>query len=302
MRYIVAASAGTDDVYQSDGTYMPHMLGGAGFYALCGVRLFSSDVVIVGGIGPSYFEMHGEWYERNKVHTEGLAVRCDDAVTTVDYRSQDDRTDSPSIGLWEFRKRDPGIDEVKNFFDADTKGIYAFRHYDEKFLGEIRKLKYIHNFKFMWEISEDACTKENIEKIEAALPFVDIFSINRHELCLLYGIDDEDEALRRLMSRLSHMAYVRRGGDGAVVLDGKNEKYYYAGPCVSRRVVDTTGCGNSSSGAFLFGIGEGYSIEESSAMGAVAASYVLAQFGPPRTFNAEITEKAMKEALNLYKE
>lgn len=302
MRYIIAASVSTDDVYQSDGTFYEHVMGGAGFYALCGVRLYTEDVVITGGVGPSYFKMHNDWYVRNRIHTEGLVVRCEDAVTTVDYRKEDDRTDTPSIGLWEFRKRDPNIEEVSRFFDFGTKGIYTFRHYDEVFLNEIKYLKTIHDFSFMWEISEDACSMENRKGIEDALSFVDIFSINRHELCLLYGVEDEEEAISHLMKRLKHIAYVRRGKDGAVVLDGKNETISYVSPCLSRKIVDTTGCGNASSGAFLYGIGEGYSLKKAASLASVAASYVLSQFGPPQTFNKTITAEAEKEACELYKE
>lgn len=302
MKYIIAASVGTDDVYQSDGTYMKAIPGGAGFYALCGLRLFSEDVVITGGVGPSYFQMHGDWYRKNRVTTEGLVARCEDAVTTVDYRAQDDRTDSPSIGLWEFRKRDPSIDEVSKYIDHETKGIYTFRHFDRDFLEALIEKKKEYGFKFMWEISEDACTEENRADIEKLLPEIDVFSINRHELCLLYGTDDENEAIDKFLSHPSRIAYVRRGKDGAVVLDGEKKTRFYSLPCRNREVVDTTGCGNSSSGAFLYGVSEGFSAQYASSMGAVAASYVLAQFGPPETFNEEITKQALDESDKLYKE
>ena len=302
MKYIIASSVGTDDVYQSDGTFMKAVPGGAGFYALCGIRLYSNDVVITGGVGPSYLKMHGTWYESNKVSTKGLVVRCEDAVTTVDYRAQDDRTDSPSIGLWEFRKRDPSIKEVSSFIDQETKGVYTFRHFDKDFLESLIEEKKKHNFNLMWEISEDACTEENRSGIEALLPYIDIFSINRHELCLLYGTDNEEEAIDRLLKTQCPLSYVRRGKDGAVVLDGKQKTKFYSLPCTNRKVVDTTGCGNASSGAFLYGISEGYSPELSSAIGAVAASYVLAQFGPPLVFNDEISKVAFEEANNLHKE
>lgn len=302
MRYIIAASVTTDNVYLSDGTYHEHVMGGAGFYALCGVRLYTEDVIVTGGVGPSYFKMHKDWYVRNGVHTEGLVERCKDSVTTVDYRKEDDRTDTPSTGLWEFRKSDPSIDEVSRFLDYGTRGIYAFRHYDRMFLDEMKYLKSIHDFSFMWEISEDACSEENREDIEKCLSFVDIFSINRHELCLLYGTDNEKDALDSLMRRLEHIAYVRRGDEGAVVLDGRDGTATYVGPCLSRKVVDTTGCGNASSGAFLYGIGEGYSPIKAATLASVAASYVLAQFGPPQSFNRTITVEAEKEAFDLYKE
>ena len=292
MEYIIGASVSTDDVYQRDGTFMSHVPGGAGFYALCGMRIFTKDVIITGGVGPSYLSMHGSWYSRNGISTEALDPRCIDSVTVVDYRESEDRTDTPSIGLWEFRKCDPSINEILPYADAGTKGIYAFRHLDVPFLEGLISIGKKHGTKILWEISEDACTPENRAEIERLAGEVDVFSINRHELSLLYQTDDEEEALQRLVPVIRNAAFVRRGKDGAAVVDGGDGSVIYTKPCRKRAAIDTTGCGNASSAAFLYGYAEGKSLRECADMGAVAASYILAQFGPP----LEITDEMMKEA------
>ena len=129
--------------------------------------------------------MHGSWYRRNGISTEALDPRCTDSVTVVDYRESEDRTDTPSIGLWEFRKRDPSISEILPYADAGTKGIYAFRHLDVPFLEGLISIGKKHGTKILWEISEDACTPENRAEIERFAGEADVFSINRHERSLL---------------------------------------------------------------------------------------------------------------------
>lgn len=292
MKYIIAASVSTDDIYKSDGTHMSNIPGGAGFYALCGIRLFSKNVIIIGGVGPSYFKMHKQWYIDNEVSIDALAVRCDDSITRIDYRQTEDRTDNPSNGLWEFRKRDPSLEEVIANVYSDTQGIYTFRHYDPEFLHGLLKIREKTGCRLMWEISEDACTEENRLGIEEILKDIDIFSINRHEMCLLYGTSDQDEAFSNLTKAVRHLAYVRYGADGAKILDNNNAAILHWPACTSHAVVDTTGCGNASTAGFLYGVCEAFPIEKAASCAAVAASYVLAQFGPPKFFSEQVMEEA----------
>lgn len=302
MKYIIAASVSTDDVYQSNGTFMSHVLGGSGLYALCGIRLFTNDVVITSGVGPSYLGMHGKWYEQNDLSIAGLAPRCDDSITLVDYRKSEDRTDSPSNGLNQFRKRDPSPKDVEKFIGDETKGIYTFRHYDKEFLEALIGLRNKYGLKLLWEISEDACTIENREGIENILKDIDIFSINRHELCLLYDTDDEKKALDCLRKKISNFAFVRRGKDGAVAVDGSSNTVIECKTSQMHKVIDTTGCGNASSAAFLYGFTETGDLKKAGIMGSVAASFVLAQFGPPPCFTEKMRTDALGETQHILQE
>ena len=67
-------------------------------------------------------------------------------------------------------------------------------------------------------------------------------------------------------------------------------------------VVDTTGGGNSSSGAVLYACCEGYSPKMAGCMGSAAAAVILAQYGVPAQYTPAMRETAMKQAQGLCNE
>ena len=66
------------------------------------------------------------------------------------------------------------------------------------------------------------------------------------------------------------------GGDLALVLDG-GEEYHVPGILVD--VVDTTGCGDSYHGAFLFGLLRGMRLEQTAALASAVAAINTQQLG-----------------------
>ena len=173
--------------------------------------MFTDKVAVCGGIGPEYLPRHEKWYKDNGVSTEGLVLRSDISPTMVIHDYPDgSRTDEPNIGLKEFRALDPSPDEVFRCCDQNTKGVYVFKDVERDYLDASIGGKLRVGHKLMWEISEDACRPENIDVIEAYLKDIDVFSINRHEACLLYGTTDEEEAQRRFW-RLLQTGYFLEG-------------------------------------------------------------------------------------------
>ena len=54
MKYIVASTAVTDEIHFADGKRVETVAGGAGVYALCGIKLWSDDVMLVTGVGADF--------------------------------------------------------------------------------------------------------------------------------------------------------------------------------------------------------------------------------------------------------
>ena len=283
MEYVIATTVSTDEVHLADGTVVEHQPGSAGFYALAGVRVFTDQVEICGGIGPEYL---------------ALTVRSEVSPTTViHYFPDGSRTDEPNVGLEEFRALDPSLEEVFRCCDQNTKGVYVFKDLDRDYLDGLIGGKLRFGYKLMWEISEDACKPENIDVIESYLKDIDVFSINRGEAKLLYGVEHEEEAEARLANASPNWVFFRRGSEGAHMLSGGR-----VWDCPSARditVVDTTGGGNSSSGAVLYACCEGYEPRMAGCMGSAAAAEIIQQFGVPRHFTGELTARAMTRARRL---
>lgn len=298
MEYVIATTVSTDEVHLADGTVMENQPGSAGFYALAGVRVFTDKVGICGGIGPEYLPRHEKWYRDNNVSTDGLIVRGAVAPTIViHYYPDGTRTDEPNVGLAEFRALDPSLDEVFRCCGPETKGVYVFKALDRDYLDGLIGGRLRYGYKLMWEISEDACKPENADVIESYLKYIDVFSINRGEAKMLYGVDDEAEAERRLAAASPNWVFFRRGSQGAHML-AQGVSY----DCPSAhdiQVVDTTGGGNSSSGAVLYACCEGYSPRMAGCMGSAAAAEIIKQFGVPDLFTPELTRGAVERAQRL---
>ena len=295
MEYVIATTVSTDEIHLADGSVIENQPGSAGFYALAGVRVFTDKVAVCGGIGPEYLPRHEKWYRRNQVSTKGLVLRSPISPTIViHYFPDGSRVDEPNIGLNEFRALDPSVDEVFDCCDRNTKGVYVFKAVERDYLDGLIGGKLRFGYKLMWEISEDACTLKQIDVIESYLKDIDVFSINRGEAMLLYGTDDEAEAERRLAKASPNWVFFRRGAQGAHLLAGG--RVYDCPGVPGIRAVDTTGGGNSSSGAVLYGCCEGYDPQMAGCMGSAAAAVIIGQFGVPDVFTEEMRCKAFEQA------
>ncbi|MET1754110.1 adenosine kinase [Novosphingobium sp. RD2P27] len=105
---------------------------------------------------------------------------------------------------------------------------------------------------------------------------IDILFANAVELAALTGIDDFDEALASLSSKVP-VVVATRGEDGAVATAGGERAQVPAEPVA--RVVDTTGAGDLFAAGFLFGHVRGRPLDECLRLGALCASEVISHFG-----------------------
>lgn len=300
MEYIIASSVSTDRIQLKGGGQIDNLPGGAGTFALAGLRLWSNQVIVVSGIGPEYHKRHQRWYKDNRLSTQGLTVRSNiTPITTIDYRQEDDRADSPNMGLVNFRLLDPSPKEISCFCDKDTKGIYFFKHLDKDFLQAMIHIKEKIGCRLMWEISEDGAIPENRTTIEHFLKSIDSFSINKKEARALYETEST-ERICEIMQQYSGVTFFRQGSAGAYVVSSEQVVFI---PSVSDlNVVDTTGAGNGSTAGFLYGLCQGYELWQCGCFGAVSAAAIIEQYGPPPVYTGELRRSADQRRENLEKE
>ena len=105
----------------------------------------------------------------------------------------------------------------------------------------------------------------------------DIVLANEGELAALFETDDFDAAAARLSSMVD-VAAVTRGEAGSVVVRGDERVVIAAVPVA--KVVDTTGAGDQYAAGFLLGLARGLPLEDSGKLGSLAASEVIAHWGP----------------------
>ena len=107
-------------------------------------------------------------------------------------------------------------------------------------------ISYDPNYRaLLWENTECA-----VNGMRLPLSFVDIIKISEEETELLTDEKNPDRAIDRLIDSGIKCVIVTLGKDGALIGTKNDRVKIDAAPC--KRVVDTTGAGDSFMGAFLY--------------------------------------------------
>lgn len=290
MEYVIVSTAVTDDLNLADGTYMGKFLGGAGSYALCGIRLWTENPLLVAGVGKDFYAMYGDWFQRNKLSMQGLLVKDEHtAISKVEYQADGERAETPPYGLEHYQRMETTPLELRPFLSG-AKGVYQFKDDNPQYWEQLLALKKEFGYKLMWEINASCANQRHFASVRDIAKKVDVFSLNRAEAFSLFGTESLEEAVGCLISWEIPLVFLRLGAQGAVMLsDGKS----YRVPSVPNAVVvDATGGGNSSSAGVLYGFCEGLTPVESGVMGSISAAACIRQYGVPASFGSEETQNA----------
>ena len=117
----------------------------------------------------------------------------------------------------------------------------------------------------------------------------DIVLANEGELAALFEVEDFDAGAAKLAAMVE-LAAITRGEQGSVILRGDERVTVAAYPV--DKVVDTTGAGDQYAAGFLLGVARGLTLEQSGKLGSLAASEVIAHWGPRPMVNLADLAKA----------
>ena len=300
MKYIVASTAVMDELRFADGTMHGPVGGGAGLYALAGMKTWTDDVLIVTGVGSDFAALQGEWFARNHLSTAGLVIKGEYTPrTTVAYDATDERTETPIYGSDHYRLMEPAPAEIEQACQ-EAAGVYVFKNADRDFWSATMRLKERQGFMLLWELAADAAQPRELPGIVEILKHVDVWSLNRQEALDLFAATSVVEVIPRLHALRLPLVYLRMGREGAYMLAAG--KTWTIPSIRASNVVDVTGGGNSSSGAVLVGFCEGNDPLMAGIMGSVSAAACLAQYGPPPVIDAVARENAKWLARAMYDE
>ena len=292
---IVAGAVLMDNLVYADGTQRENIPGGAGLYALAGAALFSDNAVLVTGTGRDLPQTFGPWMDRNGLTIRGLRFADEHAPRNI-LRYIDDRTrtETPVYGHEHFGRIEPTPADIGNMLPG-ARGIYLFRNTDSAFWDGLRPLLTPQRPKLLWEIALDACTPAERPRIEQLLSEVDALSINIEEAASIFGTSREELLLDRLRHFGAPLVFLRAGARGSFALTPTGTIFV---PSLPVEAVDVTGGGNAFGGAALVGLAQGRAPAICAAMGTVAASLAIGQYGPPEVGDAAVRAGA-RQALDV---
>jgi sugar/nucleoside kinase (ribokinase family) len=292
MNYVIASTAVTDEIRFADGKTVEKVAGGAGIYALCGVKLWCDDVLLVTGIGADFHRLYGEWYKRNELSMEGLIIKDDRTPhNIIQYYGNGEREETPLYGADHYLRIETTPEDLRPYFET-AKGMYIFKNSNSEYWKRVIDYKKSSKTVLMWEIGCDATYQENYNCVKEIAKQIDIFSINLTESKNLMGKETLEEIIAEYQSWNIPLVFLRRGAEGAVMITPDSIDYVSAEKNVS--VVDPTGGGNSSSGAVLYGFTEGFTPAECGRMGSVAAALCISRYGVPDHIDDPMREGAKR--------
>ncbi|MEE8364262.1 MAG: adenosine kinase [Gammaproteobacteria bacterium] len=105
---------------------------------------------------------------------------------------------------------------------------------------------------------------------------VDLLFANEDEACELAQTRDLDVAIQS-MKKVARTFAITRGKQGALLFDGNSTIHIDPHPV---EAIDTLGAGDSFAGAFLYGLTQGMSFQQSGDLASLASSRIVTQYGP----------------------
>lgn len=143
---------------------------------------------------------------------------------------------------------------------------------------QARQIARQHNTKLALSLSDPAMVQYARDGLVDLLDDgVDVLFCNEQEALLFTQTGSMDAAIDQLLQH-SALVVVTRGGEGAVV--AARGETATAIDAVDVQVLDTNGAGDAFSGAFLFGLTQGFSLAECGRLAAHISGQVVSQYGP----------------------
>jgi sugar/nucleoside kinase (ribokinase family) len=129
--------------------------------------------------------------------------------------------------------------------------------------------------------------------LELCLPHVDLFMPNDGEALQLTGAADVPAAAQCFRELGAGAVIVKRGGDGALVLDADGERRL---PAFDAPVVDTTGCGDAFCAATIVARAAGWPLDRAAELGGAAGALNM------RALGSDAGARNLDEALRFLSE
>ncbi len=302
-RYLITGSVIVNDILYPDGSLVKNFLGGS-IYTVNGILPYTDDLLFLSAAGPDFDALYGDYFRKNGLSAEGIEISFPRTHHTLVEYAQSGEWEEHSIYGEEFEKLYGTYPLAKPEYvighgGEDVKGIYFESGAGEEVWKGLSKMREAcPNAIFMAEIAtSETRDPESRKKVMELIEKIDMYSINRPEAMALFRTDSEEESIEEII-RLGKPCFFRLGRKGSCMI--QDGKAWFAPSVESAGSVDSTGCGNCSTGASLYGYCEGLHPLKTACYANVAAGVNARQYGPFPEYTPEIKAWMKKEAEDLY--
>lgn len=295
----VAFNIMVDDLVFPDGQTQMEVLGGGGPQTASGMRLWSNHVGLVGGVGDDFPLAADAWLEKSGIDCQGvrrgapLTARAWQVMEASGLRTQVWRV-GPSVRREQLGRSVNALPEGYRQAKGYHFGVHPLST-DYPFIEELEKLGGVISIESFCPANH----KPDEVVLNQLLQAADIFSLNEHEAISLVGPGSSQTLATRLIEAGVKILCLRLGENGSLVVNAETGEAFHI-PAVPIAVVDAVGAGNAYCGGFLVGWCETLDLKTAGIFGAVAASFMLEQIGPPEFSPGIFSEAQIRlESLRL---
>lgn len=306
--YIAFGNVMLDTIVDKDGNPLGREhIGGPATFAYTGIRLWTDSVMQSSRVGEDYHELFDPWIEKNNVIRDGFEVVVEHCNRSYLYYNEDGTYSSTenvkrfrSDWIQDFGYMKTSPEQISRWTKGNSvKGIYIAQNVDRVWWRKLKEIKARDGFKVMWEIEAPSAYYEYMDAVLYAMEGVDIFSLNIQEARTLFNIETEEEAIRELQKLPVDVTLFRVGSRGLYSVT--RDEVFYLPPAPSDKIVDATGCGNTSTGSALYSYCEGDDPLMIGIKANVASAQNIRQFGVIPDF-AAVREFCYQQAEELYRQ
>ncbi len=263
-----------------DGRTKMNLIGGAGAEAVAGMRVWSDSVGLVAHVAPDFPAAHRRFLaDEYRVDLTGLVAAPYERLQMWLLYDDDQSRVEVMRGLQDWGRTQVPVSRVPVGYHR-ARGVHTGGPDQEQF-AFLRRLKADHGTALCVESLDHLWDGRDTMPPPGLLAGVDIFSPDLAYAARLAGSADPAVCLDALQPLGVDVLALRMGAQGSLVRLCRTGDTWHV-PAVPTDVVDVTGAGNAYSGGCLIGWVETGDPARAGCYGAVAASFLIEQFGLPR--------------------
>jgi sugar/nucleoside kinase (ribokinase family) len=271
-----------DDIVFHDGRTLMGVLGGGGPQTTFGMKLWTQGRVgLCGGVGLDFPPEAQQWLDSMGIDTAGLrrdpahrSLRAWQIIEEDGRRTQVMRSQGATIPTHLALKPEQVPDAYWH-----ARGFHFGIHPESPNLDIMQALQ-ARGVTVSIEPFREASRRLIDAELHALLTSCEIFSPNRVEAETLVGRGEPMALIRRLTDAGASIVALRMGADGSLVHNAVTGETHHI-PAVKTTVIDPVGAGNAYCGALLVGWLETGDLRRAGMYAAVAASFLIEQYGLP---------------------
>lgn len=279
--YLTFSNFAIDDIVFPDGRTAMNVMGGGGFHAVVGMRLWSDRVGYAAAVGYDFSPEHRQALIRFGVDLSGLRRRegFQTSRTWLVMEWDERRAEISRTPEEDFRRMRILPEELPASY-RQARGVHiAWGRVAEvgELIVDLRRTN--PEMIIVYELSTSNLG-ESAETIKRVLPHLNLFSPNLEEASIVTHQTEPTAICATFLDWGAPLVALRMGAAGSLIRtqDGRGWRLPAVPPTA---LIDVTGAGNGYLGGFLTGLGDGLNVLEAALRGVVSASFALEQRGLP---------------------